>query len=95
MPPVVYTPESPDNKAIRELRDEVKDLNQTIKKSNKLNKVFTILLIIVAVLQLMVMVFQYVVSVYGPTKSWMGLIFELMILAALYVCAKSIVKEKE
>ena len=30
---VQYNPESPDNKAIRELRDEVKDLNKILKQA--------------------------------------------------------------
>jgi len=50
---VNYTPESPDNKAIRELRDVLNDLNRSTKFSNKVNigltgtlAIFTIVLIL-------------------------------------------------
>ena len=43
---VSYTPESPDNKAIRELRDSVKDLNKSTKFSSWMMIILTIILVI-------------------------------------------------
>jgi len=37
----IYTPESPDNKAIRELRDEVKKLRFSIEEFNKVSSAQT------------------------------------------------------
>ena len=44
--PVHYIPESPDNKAIRELRDSVKDLNKSTRFSSWVMIVLTLVLVI-------------------------------------------------
>ncbi len=41
----IYTPESPDNKAIRELRNSVKDLNKSTRFSSRVMIVLTIILV--------------------------------------------------
>jgi len=51
--PVVYTSESPDNKALYELRDSLKDLNRSTKRSNLIMIILTIaIFILTAVLVL-------------------------------------------
>lgn len=43
---VHIVPGSPDNQAIRELRDEVKKLNKTTKKSNIIMIILTVVIVV-------------------------------------------------
>lgn len=78
---VHYLPQDPDNTAIRELRDELKDLNQTIKKANRISERFMVLLIIIAFIQLIVSAFQFIVA--ANLRVWWGLILEGIIIIAI------------
>lgn len=89
--PVHYgPPESPDNKAIRELRDEVKDLNRTIKKSIKVSERLTNILILVAVLQLTIAFFQFIASLIGPVEYWVAILVELTVAGMVLYILKSV-----
>lgn len=68
-----------DNKALQELRDELKDLNKSLQQSIKTNEVFTMILIIVAFFQLIVGIFQYSATVLGPQYGWVSLSIEVVI----------------
>lgn len=57
-------PESPDNNALRELRDEVKDLNRTIKQANIDTERYTRVLVFLGIVQFMVAYWQLFISTY-------------------------------
>lgn len=85
-------PESPDNKAIRELRDELKDLNKNLKESIRTNDRFTRILLLVAILQLGVGLFQFVSSLLGPITPWIALGVEVVLGIVLLLTFKSVTK---
>ena len=88
-------PPGTDNEAIRELRDQLKDLNGTFKKTNEVNGRFTFILIVVAFLQLLVGIFQFAAAS-DPKKPWLGVILEIVILIfAYYFIIKFEFKKKE
>ena len=53
---------SPDNQAIRELRDELKDLNRSLKASSKIGERLTAAMFVLAMIQVLVAVFQLILS---------------------------------
>ncbi|OGM91504.1 hypothetical protein A2755_00130 [Candidatus Wolfebacteria bacterium RIFCSPHIGHO2_01_FULL_48_22] len=73
MAPVHYVPESPDNQAVRDLRDEVKKLNETTKKANARTERFSLILVLVALLQFLVAWFQLIASVGEMKNQWLGI----------------------
>ncbi len=89
---VLYSPESPDNKAIRELRDELKDLNRNLKESIKTNDRFTRILLLVAILQLGIGLIQVVSSLFGPITPWVALGVEIVLGIGLLFAFKSVSK---
>jgi magnesium-transporting ATPase (P-type) len=68
-----------DNKALQDLRDELKDLNINLKKTIKSNEKFTWILLAVAVLQLIVGFFQFIADLFGPVSYTVGIIVELLL----------------
>lgn len=82
-----------DNKAIRDLRDELKDLNKTIKQSIKASEIFTIILLTVGLLQLVIGIFQFAATPLTPRNMWIGLILEIIVLTMGYFLVKKIVKD--
>ncbi len=73
------SPASPDNDAIRELRDGVNRLNKTIETSNKVNEKFTLILLTVALFQLLVPFFLG-----GVIDAWKGVLVEVFLFIFLY-----------
>ncbi len=65
-------PVYPDNAAIRELRDELKDLNASTKKAAKATERYTLILLFVALVQMVIMMVQLGVSFDsdGPFPKW-------------------------
>lgn len=85
-------PESPDNKALRELRDELKNLNKTINESIKASDRISRVLVWVGVLQFVVGLFQFATSLFGPQKGLVALIVEIIAGAGLIIAAVSLAK---
>ena len=56
---LLYSPESPDNSALRELRDSVKELNKTTQKANRLMLWLTTA-ILIATVALVVQGFKFI-----------------------------------
>ena len=56
---LLYSPESPDNSAFRELRDSVKELNKTTQKANRLMLWLTTA-ILIATVALVVQGFKFI-----------------------------------
>ncbi|MDE2020394.1 MAG: hypothetical protein KGJ13_08670 [Patescibacteria group bacterium] len=75
-----------DNNAIRELRDEAKDLNKTIKAANRASTIFTVVLVAVGILQLAIAALRLAATIYG--YGWKvfaaGLFLELVLLFTLF-----------
>lgn len=90
--PMKNIQESPDNKAVRELLDEIKDLNKTFKKTSKTNEIFSIVLIVFAVVQIITAIFQYTFSIFGSKNNWEGLIFTLPIIIIMFFAIKFFLK---
>jgi TRAP-type uncharacterized transport system fused permease subunit len=81
-----------DNKALHELRDELKDLNLTLKKTSKASEQLTSVLVVVAVLQIVIALFQLVTPFFtnaDPREMWKGVVVEvLLLLAFIFVLRK-------
>ncbi|MFA5386066.1 MAG: hypothetical protein WC297_00055 [Candidatus Paceibacterota bacterium] len=79
-----------DNKAIHELRDELRDLNKNLKKANKENKRLTILVIIIALVQFTTSLFQFLVGIISlsPSEIWLGIILEVLLFLFIYKIIK-------
>lgn len=82
----------PDNDALRQLRDELKDLNKNLKKSTKVSDRFTRVLILVALLQLVIGFFQFVSSLLNLANGWAVLGIEIVVAGTLFIAIKSMGK---
>ena len=83
---MMVSPASPDNKAIRELRDCVKELNQTIGKEVKWTRRFSMALLAFAFVQTIVALVGLGMSAISSSAFWpsFGLLI-FAVAASLYV----------
>ncbi len=94
MSPFSNQQESPDNQAIRELRDETKDLNKTLKKAIRSTDRFSWAFMILAFVQIAIGLFQYIQdSLNSNPNKWMGLLWVLVLVGVIFGIIKSGFKE--
>lgn len=86
-----------DNNAIRDLRDDLRDLNKTIKRANVVNGRMTILLFIVAFFQLFITTYQLSIMVYGngSKSTLMAVFLTALIGTAMYFLTKRYIKTEK
>ena len=77
-------PESPDNKAIRELRDELKDLNKNLKESNRETSKFSGVLAVLTLIQIAIALWQFVFQAQTSENKWLGLFFIIVLSASIF-----------
>ncbi len=80
----IRTPESPDNKSIKELRNELKDLNNTFKKAISSNERVSLVVIYFAFIQMMIMLFQVFISI-KETDGWLIGIIIIILLGVVII----------
>ncbi len=85
-----------DNKALYDLRDEIKDLNKNLKSANKANTALTIVLILVGIIQLVIVGFQLAVATYGSNwKGYLcGIVLEIVDLLGIYYVLRKILPKE-
>ena len=82
-------PESPDNQAIRELRDSVKELSTTIKDEIKSQKRFTIAMAGLVIVQIVIAIGEFGTNMIPPELNLLrGAVFLLTLGAAVYAFVK-------
>jgi Kef-type K+ transport system membrane component KefB len=83
---------------VRELRDELKNLNKSIKRSNIMSGRLNILLFIIAFCQLFIAVYQLAITIAGtnPEAAWIALAISVLIGCIMYYFLNDYIKtEKE
>ena len=66
-------PEPIDNQAIRELRDELKDLNVNLKRSSETTNRFSLVVLVFAMIQAILGIFQFLVSTqFSSMNKWVS-----------------------
>ena|SRR3989344_6857265 len=78
-----------DNRSLRELKDEVKDLNTTLKKAIKTGDRFSVLFVTFALIQIMIGLYDFVYSVQtGEGSRWAGLFWVGLVLITVLMILK-------
>jgi hypothetical protein len=89
------TAHSPDNEAIRELRDEVKKLNKSTEISNSVTTNLTMKLVDLTVLLFLVGLAQVLISIVSISASWKeGVLLSTIFLYLMYFLIRSMSKNK-
>lgn len=86
------TPESPDNQAIRELRDSVKELNKSIQKMDKNTTDFSKVIAALTAIILVVAIMQIAVSIMIDFPGWKGLVVQIVTLVIILYFSRKIFK---
>lgn len=90
MTPFSNIQETTDNESLRELRDEVKDLNKTFKKAIKSSDRLSWVLFVLTFVQIVIGLFQYLqYSMNAYQNKWAGLFWVLLLLAVIFVLIKT------
>jgi hypothetical protein len=86
-----------DNTAIRELRDELEDLNRSLKKSTKTGEKLTMALFLLALIQVLIGLFQLMLSFVYPNnpgaREALGVVAVLSSLIILVYFSRRIIGE--
>jgi heme A synthase len=90
---ILYTPESPDNNAIRELRNELKDLNKSLKESSRETKRISVALAILALVQMAVAILQFYFDVQTSNDRFLGSFLIVLLAVFVFWIFKSFPKE--
>lgn len=89
MSPFQNRAEGPDNDAIRQLRDELRNLGRKIEASIDASDRLTRMLVAIALLQLLIAVFQIVIPLMlDSTHQWVGVVVELVFLGFIFWALK-------
>jgi hypothetical protein len=93
---VMEMPAYPDNDAIHELRDEVKELHGGIKRSTKATERYTVILLFVALVQAIIAVVQLCISLdtASTLPAWLRqLLWTGLLIGAVWILWTTIVKK--
>jgi len=74
-----------DNKALRELRDEVKDLNITLKGANKSTDKFSWAIMVLAFVQIAIGLFQFIQDSLNGNSNKLGGVILIFMLVSLII----------
>jgi len=88
-------PESPDNDSIRELRDELKDLNQTFKKTADASDRVSLVIIAFTFVQIVIALFQFFLNVKTIEGFRIGTIIFVILLLYIVFIIKFFIRKKE
>jgi hypothetical protein len=93
--PFAGTTEAPDNRAIRDLRDEVRDLNgtlnQTIRSNTRTSKAFFLL----AMTQIFIAFFQFAYDALESPQPWKGALWFGSLAGVIFLLFWSVDIDKE
>lgn len=90
------TANSPDNEAIRELRDEVKKLNKSTQISNSVMADLTMKLVDLTVLLFLIGLAQILISIASISASWKEwVLLSTIFLYLMYLLIRFISKKKQ